>query len=533
MDPDVFATLTPLDSAAKRTFNDAAALCRTQPLSYWSDFMYVNPLRVYDADDARDLELSDAGVYQYDSEAFDTSADEATTATRKERYTFWNGHYTFKLSNRDSDVGALWMAGTGRTRSPLPGQGVQFKMVHSDVRGMHAKFALDPMGYITVFTATTAIRHITVDGAPLPKKPYFLNKRSAIIGIGNMSFKFSYTDYSLSDDFGKLRKEFCSKAQFRSGQGISIAELSLTPMPAQETKIIGAWTLAKELGKGASGKVYSATNSSGVRVAIKLVERNKRSEESLRQERDVLVELTREATMKKCKNIIQLVQLIGKIDDHDPELIFQEIGFVLSPAAYSTIDSVVKGKLPFKVRMSYFQDLLFGIKLMHESCYVHCDIKPANVGICQDGAVLLDMGGVQKIRFPATSINPTPGQGGTIGFLAPEQEIRQYNYEVDIWASGIILYALITGSYPMQMSKNPWRAGHERFLDGFHALYESAMQELDGNSGEASAHCDLAKRMLRFEWARCNLGSRISVHEALAHQAWREENARPAKVAKR
>jgi serine/threonine protein kinase len=175
----------------------------------------------------------------------------------------------------------------------------------------------------------------------------------------------------------------------------------------------------------------------------------------------------------------------------DAASVFQDIALVLTPLAHGTMGSIITSKEPFERRMILFHDLLVGIKLLHDCKYVHCDIKPANVGVSQDGAVLLDMGHAQKIVSPATSLEPTPGQGGTIEFLAPEQELKQYDYSVDIWAAGIVLFALLMDYYPLQMSRNPWREGNEYLREEFHRQYAEMVLKLENAYEKGNPYCDL------------------------------------------
>ncbi len=76
--------------------------------------------------------------------------------------------------------------------------------------------------------------------------------------------------------------------------------------------------------------------------------------------------------------------------------------------------------------MHLFLDALKGVRFLHENNWLHGDLKPANIGIYGDRAVLLDLGGTKP--FSATKKVPhTPGVGGTIVYLAPEQELQPTN----------------------------------------------------------------------------------------------------------
>jgi calcium-dependent protein kinase len=81
----------------------------------------------------------------------------------------------------------------------------------------------------------------------------------------------------------------------------------------------------------------------------------------------------------------------------------------------------------------------------HKQNIVHRDIKPENIMYDSVGEVkLIDFGlakqttGGQKLHTIA----------GTPYFIAPEVLGGSYNKECDIWSLGVLLFVLVTGTYP-------------------------------------------------------------------------------------
>jgi hypothetical protein len=144
---------------------------------------------------------------------------------------------------------------------------------------MHVRFFFSKIGFISITLFSTAAQDFTFDRVPVPREVRFFNKSSSSVNIGSLRFEFMYTEHSQSEEFIKLRNRFRSQANHWKDQGASAAALNLTPTPAQQTQSIGQWTMSKVLGKGAAGKVYSTTNSSGDVVVIQVVKRNKMSTE--------------------------------------------------------------------------------------------------------------------------------------------------------------------------------------------------------------------------------------------------------------
>ncbi len=109
-----------------------------------------------------------------------------------------------------------------------------------------------------------------------------------------------------------------------------------------------------------------------------------------------------------------------------------------------------------------------GLLCAHRAGIVHRDLKPSNIMLTGDGAVKVLDFGVAKL-FDGVQAPPSSGpnrsataaeepvaltsQGalvGTLSHMAPEQwRCEDIDHRVDIWAVGIILYELVTGTHPL------------------------------------------------------------------------------------
>ena len=88
----------------------------------------------------------------------------------------------------------------------------------------------------------------------------------------------------------------------------------------------------------------------------------------------------------------------------------------------------------------------------HKSNVVHRDIKPENIMYDRSGEVkLIDFG----LAKQATSSKKLHTIAGTPYYIAPEVLNGSYNRECDIWSVGVLLFVLVTGTYPFDSaSKN-------------------------------------------------------------------------------
>ena len=88
-----------------------------------------------------------------------------------------------------------------------------------------------------------------------------------------------------------------------------------------------------------------------------------------------------------------------------------------------------------------FRMVATGLSAMHRSGYIHCDIKPNNILINDDGSIkIIDLGQCCKIGTVKNRIQGTPD------YIAPEQVHReQLDERTDIFNLGATMYWALTG----------------------------------------------------------------------------------------
>jgi eukaryotic-like serine/threonine-protein kinase len=79
---------------------------------------------------------------------------------------------------------------------------------------------------------------------------------------------------------------------------------------------------------------------------------------------------------------------------------------------------------------------------MNEHGLIHRDIKPSNVILSSEGVKLIDF----NIASRAITVGNT--FVGTIGYMLPEIGLTRWSVDGDLFATGIILYELLTGYHP-------------------------------------------------------------------------------------
>jgi serine/threonine protein kinase len=85
----------------------------------------------------------------------------------------------------------------------------------------------------------------------------------------------------------------------------------------------------------------------------------------------------------------------------------------------------------------------------HSQGVVHRDIKPANVLLTRDGrAKLADFGLARPLSTERTQLTASHIVMGSPDYMAPEQWQGKADHRADIYALGVMLYEMLTGSRP-------------------------------------------------------------------------------------
>ena len=105
--------------------------------------------------------------------------------------------------------------------------------------------------------------------------------------------------------------------------------------------------------------------------------------------------------------------------------------------------------LPVPRAVAYSRQILSGLARLHHAGIVHRDIKPFNILLTTEGQVKICDFGLSRLRGEKFGAPDTLKVGSPF-YTAPEQETNpdQADFSADLYATGVMLYRMLTGRLP-------------------------------------------------------------------------------------
>jgi serine/threonine protein kinase len=199
--------------------------------------------------------------------------------------------------------------------------------------------------------------------------------------------------------------------------------------------------LIEKIGEGGMGHVWKARQLSLDRiVAIKLLpSRYSRDPESVRQ----IVQEARTAAKLKHPGIVQVYDASEESGNYY---------FVMEFVDGYNVGQWIKRKtiLPVYDALVVVESVVAALDYAWRTAgLIHCDIKPENIMVDQDGTIKVADLGLSLTRDSDLS-TPSDEVAGTPGYISPEQVQGEGHLDcrTDIYALGCCLYQMVTGRRP-------------------------------------------------------------------------------------
>ena len=236
----------------------------------------------------------------------------------------------------------------------------------------------------------------------------------------------------------------------------------IKPAPLPPDSVIGGYRILRRLSAGGFGVVYLALDSEGQQVAIKeylpasLALRDPGElQPRVLPEKLSLYRLGLKSFFEEGRSLAQLshpsvVSVLNFFRENETVYMVMNYleganlqDFILTARGIKT-DKVLRES---SIR-SLFDEVLRGLRIVHQHKMLHLDIKPANIFITDDNkAVLIDFGAAREVLSKEGNfIRPMY----TPGFAAPEMYRRDESMGpwTDIYAIGACMYACMQGFPP-------------------------------------------------------------------------------------
>jgi predicted Ser/Thr protein kinase len=194
--------------------------------------------------------------------------------------------------------------------------------------------------------------------------------------------------------------------------------------------IAGKWERIRRLGFGSYGEVWLVREKCGENKAVVKIPHDQRMNTKFIREAAIL---------KRLAGHSNAVELLDVVKEGGKVAIIQE--YVEGETLQQCLDRGMEGIGKEKA----FLQLLDVVAYAHEMRIMHRDIKPDNIIISNTGILkLLDMGTGKDLTRRSISNTVI----GSRPYMAPEQIMGKSRLASDVWALGVILYALATGFLP-------------------------------------------------------------------------------------
>ncbi len=233
------------------------------------------------------------------------------------------------------------------------------------------------------------------------------------------------------------------------------------PAPLPPDTLIGGYRILRQLAAGGFGVVYLALDSSGQRVALKeylpsalAVRQSGELLPSVPPEKLSLYRLGLKSFFEEGRALAQIshpsvVSVLNFFRENDT--VYMVMNY-LEGASLQDFIVTARGLKRKKILReatirSLFDEVLRGLRIVHQHKMLHLDIKPANIFITDENkAVLIDFGAAREVlNTEGNFVRPMY----TPGFAAPEMYKRHSGLGpwTDIYAVGACMYSCMQG-YP-------------------------------------------------------------------------------------
>lgn len=246
----------------------------------------------------------------------------------------------------------------------------------------------------------------------------------------------------------------------RGPDGAAQVTLLSKASKADPPEEFGEYRLGREIGRGASGRVYECRRRPGGGEALAVKALHLRGMKLDRHGERAKTRLQRElAILRSLPPHPRIVKMVDSMEEGDWFFLVLELvarGDLFGALAARAPAPKAPSPLQEREASFIFWQLIEGLDFLHRQGVIHRDLKLENVLVASERRegpyVLYDV----KISDFGLSKSIGVGQAnhssvGTMRYAAPEvlepDPTRSYDFRADLWSLGVLLYVLLQGCY--------------------------------------------------------------------------------------
>ncbi|QIW94595.1 hypothetical protein AMS68_000113 [Peltaster fructicola] len=452
-----------------------------------------------------------------------------------------DGHFELSLLYQPARRAAGWTIGRGRTESssaPLVDLLVPVPR-SSGMHSYHCAFQFNDAGQLQVmaFHSRVSLDHFPIDAGTAR----VLHRPDHRLQVGPCLYRLAFAPQDhLRDAHQKAKKNYLQ--EHYPGYGVPHELISATPS-RDDQYINDDWKIStgNAIGTGAGDR---DTGMTFVQAASHTRENKVRA----LKERRRIDERGSKAIQFTERTYARLRRLLGddgnrEFIEHLDEILYSGSDRIWTPGVKDKVYHLFSplgngnfrqffirrtmGEVSKLDKTALFVQILMGMDSLQRARIIHRDIKPENLVVVLSNpprAAIIDFGqAIFQDDEKRGGIVPTPGRGGTIGYLAPEQENPTYSSDglfgcpIDVFALGLVGIDIFSDPnrpiWPMKArNPNPFRE----------PLNRSHIAEFDGVLRYLAAYAPGSFFHLLGRMLDKSPATRIKTGEILVHPAVRE-----------
>lgn len=202
------------------------------------------------------------------------------------------------------------------------------------------------------------------------------------------------------------------------------------------------YEVEREIGKGGNARIFLAKDPNGQRVALKILHP------------ELLVSVAADRFLREIRLASKLdhPHIARLLDSGERDwLIYYVMSYIEGATLREYLDSSTQLSIAETRRIA--ADLLDALAHAHGLGIIHRDVKPANVVVSAEGAILLDFGIARAVAASGTDQLTRSGIAvGTSTYMSPEQitAATSIDHRCDVYSMGCLLFECLAGQPPFQ-----------------------------------------------------------------------------------